>query len=440
MCLIDTELYKKYKAKKHKVYAVREGLTPTYFVTEPDLVRDILVRDFSQLPNHRFIPTEPCFESNLFNARVEDWKRIRSIVSPAFTSSKLQQLASEIDLCADTFMANIAKVSSPGQSFNVQDYFGSFALDVLTSCAYGTKVESLSNPDHPMIVHAKALLKPNSRLIAGVLFASWFSALNISAAPRSTIDFWKNLTKQLVDERRTNINEKKCNDFLQLLLKSEVESEENGKQLKTLTLNEIVGQGIAFFIGGYETTSTTLSYCSYLLATNPEVQEKLFEEVSKHKELNYESIEDLSFLECCINETLRLFPPLARTEREVKTDYVLGDTGVTIPAGSLVVIPTFAMQRDPEYFENPEMFIPERFSKDFNGLMHHPYAYHPFGGGPRLCIGKRFGMYEIKLCLARLISHYQFRAVPETKIEFCVGTITTCPKEMRLIVERRQKL
>jgi cytochrome P450 len=113
---------------------------------------------------------------------------------------------------------------------------------------------------------------------------------------------------------------------------------------KRLTEDEIVAQGWAFMTAGYETTATTLSFCSYELALNPECQEKLYEEINSaidsNGEISYEVLAKLPYLDSVISETLRLYPPIIILEREAMTDYKLGDTGITLFKGQVVEIPT----------------------------------------------------------------------------------------------------
>jgi len=211
---------------------------------------------------------------------------------------------------------------------------------------------------------------------------------------------------------------------------------------KRLTEDEILAQAWIFFIAGYETTATTLSFCSYELALNPDCQQKLYEEVSsavdQNGEISYEILTKLPYLDSVISETLRLYPPVIRLERETMTDYKLGDTGIELYKGQIIEIPTYAIHHSEEYYPNPDKFNPERFMPE-NRDQIVPYTYIPFGAGPRNCIGMRFALMETKLGLAQIIR--RFRLVRSVKTEVPLKFLTVTPlcaaKSLIVGIEKR---
>ena len=134
---------------------------------------------------------------------------------------------------------------------------------------------------------------------------------------------------------------------------------------KTLTENEVAAQAWVFMLAGFETTATTLGYMSYLLALHPDIQERLHQEVANamnsNGEFDYDKLHALPYLDACISETLRLFPPVIRLERECNTSLKLGDSGIKIEKGHVVEILVYAMHHNEDYFPNPEKFSPDRF-------------------------------------------------------------------------------
>lgn len=220
-------------------------------------------------------------------------------------------------------------------------------------------------------------------------------------------------------------------------------SSNNTSDKRTLTENEIIAQCIIFFIAGFETTATTISNVFYYLAINPDIQDRLCEELQILNEMDVNSREyfdkvnsELPYLDAIIKETLRLNPPLTRLQRRVGIHgYKLG--GIPLDKDIEINIPTYALHHCEDFYPEPDRFNPERFMPENKHLL-IPYTYLPFGGGPRNCVGMRFAYQEIKLCLAKIVRSYQFDKTSETKIplEYSKIALLTC-KNIPLKVSRR---
>uniref|UniRef100_UPI00358FF019 cytochrome P450 3A19-like n=1 Tax=Myxine glutinosa TaxID=7769 RepID=UPI00358FF019 len=209
-----------------------------------------------------------------------------------------------------------------------------------------------------------------------------------------------------------------------------------------LTDNEIQAQAIIFIIAGTETTANTLSYVAYNLAVHPDIQSKLQEEIDEafpnKSELTYEGVMQLPYLDMVISETLRKFPIAIRLERVCKDSTELG--GLHVPRGMVIGVPLFALHRDPSIWPEPEEFRPERFTKEAKEGR-NPYAYLPFGAGPRNCIGMRFALVHMKMGLVALLQEFNIRTTPETEIPLEIGKVgLLSPKNpIKLKFERRQR-
>ncbi|KAL9708001.1 hypothetical protein quinque_011519 [Culex quinquefasciatus] len=204
---------------------------------------------------------------------------------------------------------------------------------------------------------------------------------------------------------------------LLIKLKNVEPLEEGSDNLGPLTFNEIAAQAFLFFLAGFETSSTTLSYCMYELARNSDIQDKARKSVSEvlkqHGSMSYEAVQDMKYLECCINESLRKYPPVANIFRDITMNYKVPNSGVILEKGYRVAIPVYGIHHDPEYYPDPETFNPDRFTPE-QSTKRHPMAFLPFGEGPRNCIGLRFGMLQTKVGLAYLLQKFRFKPTART--------------------------
>jgi cytochrome P450 family 9 len=184
-----------------------------------------------------------------------------------------------------------------------------------------------------------------------------------------------------------------------------------------------MAQCFVFFLAGFDTSSTLLSFAAYELAVNPEVQQKLFQEIQTTNaelaggNLTYNAVQKMKYLDMVISEALRKWPPAPITDRCCVKDYTLNyeQYNFTIKKGQFFWIPIYALHRDPKYWKNPEKFEPERFS-DENKSTINMGTYLPFGTGPRNCIGSRFALMEAKTVLYYMILNFSFEVTAKTQI------------------------
>ncbi|GBM46371.1 Cytochrome P450 6B2 [Araneus ventricosus] len=251
-------------------------------------------------------------------------------------------------------------------------------------------------------------------------------------------DFFRDVTRNVIKKRKES--GRRYNDFLQILMDAadetrhaehldlaEDETDRFGSiindglspslKYKKLSETELLSQCVLFFLVGYETTATMLTFTAYSLAVNPEWQEKLIKEVDEafqqHGEMSHDAVREMKVLDAVISETLRMHPPLGGLERTAVENYELRNTGIVVEKGVRVIVPVYGIHYDPEFFEDPETFNPERFLED---PKHPQYAYMPFGAGPRNCLGMRFALLEIKVCLANLLRRFRLKPHSTTKV------------------------
>ena len=172
-------------------------------------------------------------------------------------------------------------------------------------------------------------------------------------------------------------------------------------------------------MAGYDTTGTTLAYASYQLARNPEIQEKLRNEIedlvdSDNSEMTYEDIQSMTYLDQIISETLRFHNPIAILNRSPSKDYQIPGHDMVIPKDQMVWINAIGIHFNPKYYETPDEFNPDHFTKEAK-TNRNPYAFLPFGQGPRACIGMRFALLEAKLALSNMVRKFTLLPSEKTK-------------------------
>lgn len=371
--------------------------------------------------------------------------------------------------CSKTLIQNLKNDTEAGKSIEVKRMYGAFVMDNIASSAFSTKIDTHNDPDNAFVKAAKGIFtqRMNWKIILFFTAPRLMVRLGISPLDKEALHFFRDVTLQIIEERKRTGQVR--NDFLQLLLDTAKEQSDEqtlnvpekdigdiasnygdeGTQIfknvssKHLSMTEVVGQCVIFFIAGYDTIATTLAFATYQLALNPEVQDRLRAEVDEALidtggEMTYDSIQSMKYLDNVISETVRMYPPAIKLERLALSDYKLGDTGITIPKGMLVSTPVYAMHRDPEFFPEPEKFDPDRFNVE-ERAKRDQYTYLPFGVGPRNCVGMRFALMEMKVCLSIVIATLIIKRSPQTKVplEFTKSQGLLEPKEIMVEMEVR---
>ncbi|XP_031353131.1 probable cytochrome P450 6a13 isoform X1 [Photinus pyralis] len=411
-------VYKAFKERGSKHGGVYFFVHPMYVPIAPEVIKNIMQKDFHHFVERGLYYNEKDdpLSANLFFIGGQKWKNLRAKLTPTFTSGKMKMMFETLVACVDPMQNDMASYCANKKPVDIKDILARFTTDVIGSCAFGLECNSFTNEDAAFRHHGRQIFAPETKIKALIgLFAmitrKWANRLGVPLFPKDSSSFFFNVVKDTVKYRRENGFSRK--DMLQIVM---------DLQKGTLTMEEIAAQAFVFFLAGFETSSTTMTFCLYELTINMDLQEKVREEINHVLEqqdgkLTYEAIMQMKYLTQVIDETLRKYPPGGLLPRECVADYVEPVTGVTIEKGTKVLIPAWGLHMDPEYFPDPEKFDPDRFSDEKKHSI-VPFTYMPFGEGPRICIGMRFGMMLTKVGLAYLLRDYSFTLSPKTKIPF----------------------
>lgn len=406
------------------------GNIPTVIVSDPEMIKEIAVKQFSSFQDRTQSLVIPKFwRQALNNATGSHWRLLRTTISPTFSSGKMRKMETILHKCLDSFI-EVLDNKDPDDVVDMQALFSSLTLDVICSSAFGVECDSQRNPEDSFVKNAKDALNfslaSNPFFLVNFLFPESKHLLKYITMPDSkALVYIKEATKRVIEERKST-KDSEFNDLLQLLIDAHQDSptqandDIDGVQLEVekkrrLTEDEILANSVMFLLAGSDTTATALTWLAFCLVTNLDVQEKLIAEIDNdlHGEKpNYDNVFKLQYLDMVLSETLRLYSPVTRSNRQVVHDTVI--CGKTLPGGVSVTFPISGMHRLPEFWPEPEKFNPDRFSSE-NKTKINRFAYLPFGLGPRNCVGMRLALFEVKMAIVALLQRYKI--TPSDKLQ-----------------------
>ncbi|KAJ8957039.1 hypothetical protein NQ314_006616 [Rhamnusium bicolor] len=327
---------------------------------------------------------------------------MRSKLTPAFTVGKLKGMFSIINNIGLEMNQYIRK--NLGQQ-EFKEICAKFSTDVIAKCAFGINSHCFEYEDANFREVGRSIFDFSWR--NGIVHSSYFFMHGLAKLLR--LNFFE---KRAV----TYLSDAFCNLFY-------MSSSFHNKMIVCYFLflegEKVVAQAIQFFAAGFETTSTTIAFTLYELCVQPQLQDKLrceiINNIKENNGITYEALQNMKILEMCIMETLRKYPAVPFLDRRCNEDYKIDGTDIVIEKGMSVFIPTLALHYDPQYFPEPDKYKPERFS-DKNNYNVDGLYYLPFGEGPRICIGERFGMLVTKLGLVHILSEFEVERIPDTPV------------------------
>ena len=402
------------------VVALRFGPRRVFLVNHPDLIEEVLVTQSRHFIKHFALRLNPLvLGKGLLTSEGAFWLRQRRLIQPAFNRGRLAGYAPTMVAAAERLLASW----KAGETRDISKEMMRLTLDIAARTLFGADAGAAAgNVAGALQFLQEAFLVRFARMVPIPVWLPTPRNLRLRRAVRQLDDIIYGFIRQ----RRQSGEDK--GDLLSILLHAR--DEDDGSRM---TDKQVRDEAMTLFLAGHETTALALSWTWYLLARHPEAEARLADEVRAVLGACLPTMEDvprLRYAEAVVQESMRILPPVYAIGREAINDCEIG--GFRVPKGTTILMSQWAVQRDPRFFDEPEKFYPERW---LGGLAQrlHKYAYFPFGGGPRLCVGNTFAMLEAVLVLAVITQRYRFTVVPNHPVEPW-ATFTLRPKNGILAV------
>lgn len=425
---INIRLYNRFRGQT-PIFGAYTFLKRVAYIIDFDLIKQILVKDFNYFTDRGLfhnVRDDP-LTGNLLFLDGEPWRVLRHKLSPAFTTGKIRFMFPTMVTVGERVVGACQRIMNIGGTVEMKELCARYTTDVIGEVAFGIECNSLKDPQAIFRRMGRNIVeKPrHSLLVQAFMFTDPERArqLRLKNFPDDVTEFFMGVVRETVAYREKN--GVKRNDFMDMML--EMKAQRDGLKdgdikeddlTNGLNIEQVAAQALVFYLAGFETSSTVMSFCLYELALNPEVQEKLREEIfsvlqKSEDQVTYESIKEMTYLKKVISETLRKHPVIPHLTRLAVADYKVPKTNWLLERDMRIFIPVDAIHHDPEIYPEPEKFDPERFTPEAIA-QRHPFAYLPFGDGPRNCIGMRFGELQTAIGVIQLLRHFRFKPSSRT--------------------------
>ena len=394
---------------------------PICIVSHPEYIESVCTSHYTRfIKSKDYRALRRIFGNGLLVSEGESWHRQRRLVQPAFHRERIAAYGNLMVTYADRMLGTWQE----GQTRDVHQEMMQVTLEIVTQALFGADVAC-------EVEAVDASLRVLTKQFAGLsayVIPDWVPTpgnLRIRKAVRRLDE----VVSQIIRERRARSLD--TGDLLSMLLHTQ---DDAGSGMSDQQGRDEV---MTIFLAGHETTASALSWTSYLLAQSPEAEARLHAELDAVLGGRLPTAEDLNglrYAEMVLKESMRLYPPAWLIGREATEEVQLGD--YRVPAGTNIFMSQWLVHRDPRYFEQPQQFNPDRWTPERERLLPR-FAYFPFGGGPRVCLGAAFAMMEAVLLLATISQRFRLRLVPGHTV-LPLFSITLRPKHgVKVLLSRR---
>ena len=394
-------------------------------VSDPNLIEQVLVTDNRRVvKNFALTLLEPLLGKGLLLNEGEPWLKQRRIMQPAFSRQKVESYGS----CMVEFARRLVSDWSEGETHDLHAAMVSLTMQIAAKTLFDVDVDEEGDEIRPLL---RDSVRDFLQRFSSLLILPYWLPTPLHQRSKRTIGKLDRILQQLIDQKRNS--SKEGADLLSTLLRARDEADGKG-----MTDKQLRDEVTTLFLAGHDTTANALAWTWYLLARQPQAQRRLQAELDAVLAGRDPTPADLPrLLECehVVKEAMRLYPPAYTIGRRPTEPLELG--GYTLPAGTNILMSQWVVHRDERWFESPDEFRPERWGSPAIGQL-PKYAYFPFGGGPRVCIGNSFAMLEAILIVATIAQRFEFSQAEDKEIAPLAG-VTLSPSEPVELVVRQRK-
>jgi cytochrome P450 len=417
-------IFSAWAAEFGDIFYYRAAWLHVYFLNHPDLIEEVLIRNPRNFLKDRVVRNSRWFfGEGLLTNEGDSWLRQRRLSAPAFHRERVSTYAGIMTSYAQQMLADW----KDGEILDIHQEMMRLTLQVVVRALFNVEasetaeISSALNLIMSNTTGVRILLPPIARYLPTPRMISF----------RRAVARMDNTVYSIIAQHRANKTD--SGDLLSMLISAR---DEDGSRMSDKQLRDEV---LTFLIAGHETTALALTWTWHLLAQHPEIEKNLHEELDRvlgGRVPEFSDLPALTYTERVIKESMRLYPPAWSLARTVISEFEL--RGYRIPPGANVVMSQWIMHRNSIYFPDPEKFDPDRWLPGCSQKLPR-FAYFPFGGGPRQCIGSSFAMMEATLLLATIAQRFQLDTMPGHPVVL-VPSFTLRPKHglrMRLTTRSR---
>lgn len=384
-----------------EIYRLSLGSRPVVVINKPELIQQVL-----QKKNRSFEKSivqtgvlKRYIGQGLLTSTGDYWLRQRRSIQPGFHKRRLAQVSHLIVTEINRFSQQLEDKAKAGKAVDINSLMMKVTSQIIGKSLFS---DSQTDEDLAHIEEVITIIQNHMIKVVRIPFAQqYYELIGRNEKYEKLAKDSDSLISKVIRERLRTKEQK--DDLLDMLL--DVRYEDTGEGM---TVEQLRDEALILYVAGHETTANAMTWLWYLLDKHPKVVEKLQEEAKRvlnGANPTFEDVRQLVYTKQVIQESMRLYPPAWTMDRVAVEDVQLGD--YMIKKGKIIIPFIYAAHHSTAYWEQPEAFLPERFSKEKEKQI-PAFAYFPFGGGPRLCIGYQFAMMEMQFLVAMLITRFQF--------------------------------